>query len=80
VITLPFSEKIDFEPTDNGMSMNAVHVETFFQMDYRTGEWKRLRKSKALKPMELPQYAHLFAPKASSVTMTGQMVGLGIRV
>jgi hypothetical protein len=55
VITLPFSETVEFEPLSSGVGMQALLVETFFQMDYRTGEWKRLKNSRVLKPDELNQ-------------------------
>uniref|UniRef100_A0A1I8BCK5 HDAg domain-containing protein n=1 Tax=Meloidogyne hapla TaxID=6305 RepID=A0A1I8BCK5_MELHA len=55
VITLPFSETVEFESLASGVGVEAILVETFFQMDYRTGEWKRLKNSRALKPDELNQ-------------------------
>uniref|UniRef100_A0A914KI80 HDAg domain-containing protein n=1 Tax=Meloidogyne incognita TaxID=6306 RepID=A0A914KI80_MELIC len=55
LITLPFSETVEFEPLASGVGVEAILVETFFQMDYRTGEWKRLKNSRALKPDELNQ-------------------------
>nr|CAD2145081.1 unnamed protein product [Meloidogyne enterolobii] len=55
LITLPFSETVEFEPLASGVGVEAILVETFFQMDYRTGEWKRLKNSRALKPEELNQ-------------------------
>jgi len=30
-----------------------MRAETFFQMDYRTGEWKRLKKTRTLTPEEI---------------------------
>uniref|UniRef100_A0A914HM42 HDAg domain-containing protein n=1 Tax=Globodera rostochiensis TaxID=31243 RepID=A0A914HM42_GLORO len=60
LITLPLSESVELEANDtSGTSAAAVFlVETFFQMNYCTGEWKRLRKSRLLKPEELGKYAH----------------------
>uniref|UniRef100_A0A914M2B6 HDAg domain-containing protein n=1 Tax=Meloidogyne incognita TaxID=6306 RepID=A0A914M2B6_MELIC len=55
LITLPFSETVEFEPLASGVGVDAILVETYFQMDYRTGEWKRLKNSRALKPDELNQ-------------------------
>ena len=53
VITFPFSETVEFEPLASGIGVEALLVETYFQMDYRTGEWKRLKNTRVLKPDEL---------------------------
>ncbi|VDN86946.1 unnamed protein product [Brugia pahangi] len=41
-----------------------MRVETFFQMDYRTGEWKRLRKTRALRPEEMSTFQQMFIQSA----------------
>lgn len=45
-------------------------VETFFQMDYRTGEWKRLRKFRAIKPEEETRYRQKAGNSISSIIAT----------
>lgn len=67
LVTLPFSESIEFEKTANGVS--ATLVEVFFQMDYSNGEWKRLRKTRLLKSEELNQYQYLLTKKESELNM-----------
>lgn len=51
VITMKLSETIEDGLADNQMC--KMKVETFFQMDYQSGEWKRLRKCRLLQPHEL---------------------------
>ncbi|KAL3105648.1 hypothetical protein niasHT_029064 [Heterodera trifolii] len=72
LITLPLSETIEFESGFDG-SLSATSttasvflVETFFQMNYCTGEWKRLRKSRLLKPEELGKYSHYLQQQGTS--------------
>ncbi|MCP9266430.1 Negative elongation factor A [Dirofilaria immitis] len=52
LLTLKLSETYEDEPRPDG-TVQKMRVETFFQMDYRTGEWKRLRKTRALRPEEI---------------------------
>ncbi|KAI1726269.1 negative elongation factor A [Ditylenchus destructor] len=52
VVTLPLSETLEKSIDANGMDC-FILAETFFQMDYGSGEWKRLRKSRTLKPEEV---------------------------
>uniref|UniRef100_A0A915D0G9 HDAg domain-containing protein n=1 Tax=Ditylenchus dipsaci TaxID=166011 RepID=A0A915D0G9_9BILA len=56
LVTLPLSENISMVNDGSGRMM-AHMVETFFQMNYSTGEWKRLKKSRPLKPEELQKFA-----------------------
>ncbi|EYC18180.1 hypothetical protein Y032_0028g1717 [Ancylostoma ceylanicum] len=51
IITMKLSETIEDGLADNQMC--KMKVETFFQMDYQSGEWKRLRKCRLLQPHEL---------------------------
>lgn len=51
VITMKLSETIEDGLADNQIC--KMKVETFFQMDYQSGEWKRLRKCRLLQPHEL---------------------------
>ncbi|KAK6765975.1 hypothetical protein RB195_025718 [Necator americanus] len=62
IITMKLSETIEDGLADNQMC--KMKVETFFQMDYQSGEWKRLRKCRLLQPHELnsaPEQ-YMFAP------------------
>uniref|UniRef100_A0A915PNL9 HDAg domain-containing protein n=1 Tax=Setaria digitata TaxID=48799 RepID=A0A915PNL9_9BILA len=52
LLTLKLSETYEDELRPDG-AVQKMRVETFFQMDYRTGEWKRLRKTRALRPEEI---------------------------
>ncbi|KHN88485.1 Negative elongation factor A [Toxocara canis] len=52
VVTLKLSETYEDEKRLDG-STQRLRVETYFQMDYRTGEWKRLRKTRVLRPEEI---------------------------
>lgn len=52
VVTLKLSETYEDETRADGSTLKH-RVETYFQMDYRTGEWKRLRKTRALRPEEV---------------------------
>lgn len=52
LLTLKLSETYEDEFRPDGTTQK-MRVETFFQMDYRTGEWKRLRKTRALRPEEV---------------------------
>lgn len=52
IVTLKLSETYEDEVRADGSSQKH-RVETYFQMDYRTGEWKRLRKTRALRPEEV---------------------------
>ncbi|VDN59303.1 unnamed protein product [Dracunculus medinensis] len=75
VVTLKLSETYEDELREDGRNQR-YRVETYFQvsseilqMDYRTGEWKRLRKTRALRPEEveslnLMQYT--FTPNGNS--------------
>ncbi|XGW33645.1 hypothetical protein V3C99_017783, partial [Haemonchus contortus] len=51
IITMKLSETIEDGLADNQIC--KMKVETFFQMDYQSGEWKRLRKCRLLQPHEL---------------------------
>uniref|UniRef100_A0A914WGN7 HDAg domain-containing protein n=1 Tax=Plectus sambesii TaxID=2011161 RepID=A0A914WGN7_9BILA len=53
VLTVRLSESNEMEPAADGSGMQPVSVETFFQMNYATGEWKRLKKVRPLRPDEL---------------------------
>lgn len=54
VVTLPLSENIELEEQPPGSGRWVyIRAETFFQMDYRTGEWKRLKKTRMLTPEEI---------------------------
>ncbi|KAL3096756.1 hypothetical protein niasHT_029640 [Heterodera trifolii] len=72
LITLPLSETIEFEsgfdgsPSATSTTASVFLVETFFQMNYCTGEWKRLRKSRLLKPEELGKYSHYLQQQGTS--------------
>ncbi|VDM58164.1 unnamed protein product [Angiostrongylus costaricensis] len=58
VITMKLSETIE-----DGLANNQIckmKVETFFQMDYQSGEWKRLRKCRLLQPHELPNISEQY--------------------
>ncbi|KAL3981495.1 hypothetical protein ACH3XW_43340 [Acanthocheilonema viteae] len=52
LLTLKLSETYEDETRPDG-TVQKMRVETFFQMDYRTGEWKRLRKTRPLRPEEM---------------------------
>uniref|UniRef100_F1L3S6 Negative elongation factor A n=1 Tax=Ascaris suum TaxID=6253 RepID=F1L3S6_ASCSU len=52
VVTLKLSETYEDENRLDG-STQKIRVETYFQMDYHTGEWKRLRKTRVLRPEEV---------------------------
>ncbi|VDK45169.1 unnamed protein product [Anisakis simplex] len=52
VVTLKLSETYEDEKRLDG-STQRLRVETYFQMDYRTGEWKRLRKTRVLRADEI---------------------------
>ncbi|CAJ0577346.1 unnamed protein product, partial [Mesorhabditis spiculigera] len=56
VLTIKLSENIE-DGVMNGMQAKW-RAETFFQMDFSTGEWKRLRKCKLLTNAELEQLGY----------------------
>ncbi|VDD89209.1 unnamed protein product [Enterobius vermicularis] len=60
IVTLKLSETYEDEIKPDG-TCQRHRVETYFQMDYRTGEWKRLRKTKALRPEEMTSIFGQFA-------------------
>ncbi|VDK86935.1 unnamed protein product [Litomosoides sigmodontis] len=64
LLTLKLSENYEDELRPDG-TIQKMRVETFFQMDYRTGEWKRLRKSRALRPEEIPKIVNGHAVSAN---------------
>ncbi|CAJ0958260.1 unnamed protein product, partial [Mesorhabditis belari] len=53
IITIKLSETIEDGMMESGLV--KMRVETFFQMDFSTGEWKRLRKCKLLTDEEMQQ-------------------------
>ncbi|EFO23538.2 hypothetical protein LOAG_04945 [Loa loa] len=59
LLTLKLSETYEDELRPDG-TVQKMRVETFFQMDYRTGEWKRLRKTRALRPEEMRTFQQTF--------------------
>ncbi|KHJ99961.1 hypothetical protein OESDEN_00024 [Oesophagostomum dentatum] len=58
IITMKLSETIEDGLADNQVC--KMKVETFFQMDYQSGEWKRLRKCRLLQPHELNNTAEQY--------------------
>ncbi|MFH4980272.1 hypothetical protein AB6A40_006981 [Gnathostoma spinigerum] len=52
IVTLKLSQMFEDETRPDG-STQKQRVETFLQMDYRTGEWKRLKKTRVLRPEEV---------------------------
>ncbi|VDO51076.1 unnamed protein product [Brugia timori] len=63
LLTLKLSETYEDEIRPDG-TIQKMRVETFFQMDYRTGEWKRLRKTRALRPEEMRTFQQMFIQSA----------------
>ncbi|KAK6109705.1 hypothetical protein QQG55_37050 [Brugia pahangi] len=63
ILTLKLSETYEDELRPDG-TVQKMRVETFFQMDYRTGEWKRLRKTRALRPEEMSTFQQMFIQSA----------------
>jgi len=47
IVVLPLSQTIEKAHSPDGVE-KSYHIETFFQMDYQSFEWKRLRKSKLI--------------------------------
>ncbi|VDN07700.1 unnamed protein product [Thelazia callipaeda] len=65
VLTLKLSESYEDELRSDGTEQK-LRVETFFQMDYRTGEWKRLRKSRAVRKEDMPVLVETFVHPINS--------------
>ncbi|KAI1732748.1 negative elongation factor A [Ditylenchus destructor] len=74
VVTLPLSETVEKSIDANGMDCSIL-VETFFQMDYGSGEWKRLRKSRTLSPEEV---AIRNSASAEHILANGSLASNGI--
>lgn len=54
-MTLPLAENVEYEEKrlDNGQSIVLGHlVQTFFQINYESGEWKKLKKTRLLQNNE----------------------------
>ncbi|CAG0915862.1 unnamed protein product [Notodromas monacha] len=51
IVTIKLSEEQETMRQANG-ALVPVSVETLFQMNYNTGEWRRLRKHRSLQPMQ----------------------------
>ena len=61
ILTVRLSESTEIQPTSDGRNQEVVAVETFFQMNYQNGEWKRLKKIRPLKPDEMTQMTGMYS-------------------
>lgn len=47
ILTVRLEENQDHQLQNDG-TMKPILIETFFQMNYESGEWKKIRKSRPL--------------------------------